>query len=152
MQFFLYLTVIVSFLGENMCLYPKTGLQRKTAAVTKNFTLCLEYVIHWPIMPRLHASTWRSRVCFSWTWGIRLRDVLKAVWPLAFISEIQFFSWLCSLIWKPPFRATIVLQMLWFTNGYGILQDQTSQKNKQKLKLLAKKGTVTKKKCLSLAC
>ena len=105
---------------------------------------CLEYAILWPIMPLLHASIWRSRGCFSWT-GIQLRNVLKAVWPLAFISEIQFFSWLWSLIWKPPFRATIVLQMLRFTHGYGVLQEQTGQENKNKLKLLTKEGTVTKK-------
>ena len=98
-------------------------------------TFCLEYPIHWPIMPLLHASIWRSRVCFSWKWGIQLRNVHKAVWPLAFISEIQFFSWLWSFIWKPPFRATIVLQMLRFTHGYGVLQEQTSQENKKKLTL-----------------
>ena len=116
--------------------------ERKTAAETKNFTLCLDYVIHWPIIPLLHASiSWRSRR----VWGIQLRDVHKAVWPLAFISEIQFCSWLWSLICKPPYRATIVLQMVWFTHGYGILQDQTSQENKNILKLLTKEGTVTKK-------
>ena len=61
------------------------------------------------------------------------------------MSEIQFFSWLWSLIWKPPFRATIVLQMLRFTHGYGVLQEQTGQENKNKLKLLTEEGTVKKK-------
>lgn len=38
-------------------------------------------------------------------------------------------------MWKPPFRATIVLQMLGFTHGYGVLKEQNSQENKKKLKL-----------------
>ena len=35
--------------------------------------------------------------------------------------------------------------MLRFTHGYGVLQEQTGQENKNKLKLLTKEGTVTKK-------
>ena len=42
--------------------------------------------------------------------------------------------------------------MVWITRGYGVLQEQTSQENKKKLKLLTKEGTVTKKKSISLAC
>ena len=35
--------------------------------------------------------------------------------------------------------------MVRITHGYGVLQEQTSQENKKKLKLLTTEGTVTKK-------